>query len=101
LLLRARFAIPEARRARVLELRVAYKDGFIAYVNGREVARRGVTPQSTVVTVPHGPEIERVYLPVPSVVPALAPEGNLLALAVYPYSGRHATVPTAPAPSLH
>ena len=33
---------PTPARVRVLDLRVAYGDGFIAYVNGREVARRGM-----------------------------------------------------------
>src|SRR4029077_2742930 len=43
LLLRGRFAVSDAARARVLELRVGYADGFVAYVNGREVGRRGMT----------------------------------------------------------
>jgi hypothetical protein len=87
LLLRARFAVADAARARVLELRVAYHDGFIAYVNGREVARRGFAKQAAP-AVPHGPEVERVYVAVPDELPALAPEGNLLAIAIHPYPGR-------------
>src|SRR6185436_17430695 len=67
LLLRARFAVPEARRVRVLELRVAYNDGFVAYVNGREVARRGIVSAAAGLAgaAPHGAEIERVYVAVP------------------------------------
>ena len=96
LLLRARFAVPEASRARVLELRVAYNDGFVAYVNGREVARRGIASQAVQAAAPHGPEIERVYVAVPGDV-SLTPEANQLAVAVYPYSGRNLVIPTAPA----
>src|SRR5262249_53076708 len=93
LLLRARFAVAEARRARVLELRVAYNDGFVAYVNGREVARRGMagSPAAPTAAAPHADEIEHVYVAVPSAaIPALEPEGNVLAVAVYPYPGRSA-----------
>jgi hypothetical protein len=99
LLLRARFAVPEARRVRVLELRVGYNDGFVAYVNGREVARRGIVAAAAGLAgaVPHGAEVERVYVAVPSpALASLAPEGNLLAIAIYPYSGRNVVVPTAP-----
>jgi predicted phosphodiesterase len=96
LLVRARFAVVEAARARVLELRVAYNDGFVAYVNGREVARRGLARSAAQAAAPHGPEVERVYVAVPDAV-ALLPEGNLLAVAVYTYSGRNLVIPTAPA----
>ena len=41
LLLRARFSIADAPHVRVLDLRVAYADGFIAYLDGKEIARRG------------------------------------------------------------
>ena len=97
LLLRARFAVPEARRVRVLELRVAYNDAFVAYVNGREVARRGMAPAGAAAAVPHGPEVERVYVAVPDMLPALSPEGNLLAIAIHSYPGRNTVIPTAPA----
>jgi hypothetical protein len=100
LLLRARFAVPEARRARVLELRVAYNDAFVASVNGREVARRGIAPSATTAAAAHAGEVEHVYLAVPDDVPALSPEGNLLAIAIYPYAGRNAVIPTAPAASV-
>jgi hypothetical protein len=103
LLLRARFEVPEARRARVLELRVAYNDAFVAYVNGREVARRGIagSPAAPVAAAPHAGEIERVYVALPSAaLPALSPDGNLLAVAVYGYPGRTAVNPTVPAASV-
>jgi hypothetical protein len=103
LLVRTRFAVAEPARVRVLELAVGYADGFVAYVNGREVARRGVEPwgETFTVSVPHGPEIERIQLAVPSpAIPALQPEGNLLAVAFYAYRGRSTVVPTAPAGSV-
>ena len=100
LLLRARFAVPEARRVRVLELRVAYNDAFIASVNGREVARRGVAAAGAAAAAPHGPEVERVYVAVPEDLPALSPDGNLLAIAIYPYPGRNVVVPSAPAAAI-
>jgi hypothetical protein len=108
LLLRARFAVADAARARVLELRVAYADGFVAYVNGREVARQGVAaarppapPGALVAVVPHGPEVERVPIAVPSpALPSLRPDGNLLAIALYATAGRSTIVPSAPAAAI-
>ena len=47
LLLRARFSVADAAHVRVLELRVAYNDAFVAYVNGQEIARRGIAPNGT------------------------------------------------------
>jgi acid phosphatase type 7 len=97
LLLRARFSVPDATHARVLELRIAYADGFIATLNGLEIARRGMAASGTG-TSPHGPEIEHVPIPIPSAaVPQLRPEGNLLAVAIFAYPGRNTVVPTAPA----
>lgn len=97
LLLRARFSVPDATHARVLELRIAYADGFIATLNGREIARRGMVA-SGIGTSPHGPEIEHVPIPIPSAaVPQLRPEGNLLAVAIFAHPGRNTVVPTAPA----
>jgi hypothetical protein len=101
LLLRARFAVADPTRVRVLELRIAYADGFVAYVNGHEVARRGMNENGAPPAVPHGPETERLYVTVPSAaIPSLTKEGNVLALAVYAYPGRSAVVPTAPATSI-
>jgi predicted phosphodiesterase len=98
LLLRARFSIADAVHIRVLELRMAYKDGFVAYLNGREIARRGIAPNGSAAAVPHGPESERLYIPVPSdALPSLRPDGNLLAVAVYASPGRAVENASAPA----
>ena len=63
LLLRARVSVADAAHVRVLELRVAYNDAFVAYLDGHEIARRGIAPNWTAATVPHGPELERLYIP--------------------------------------
>jgi predicted phosphodiesterase len=98
LLLRAHFSVADAAHVRVLELRVAYNDAFVAYVNGQEIARRGIVPNGTAALGPHGPEMERLYIPVPSAaLPSLRPEGNLLAVAVYASPGRAVDVASAPA----
>jgi predicted phosphodiesterase len=98
LLLRGRFSVADPAHLRVLELRIAYEDGFIAYVNGREIARRGMAASGTAGTLPHGPEIEHVSLPVPSAaLPSIRSYGNLLAVAVFATPGRNTVVPTAPA----
>ncbi len=72
----------------VLRLRVRYRDGLIAYVNGREVARRNIDtgiPTMGVAARPRGPEWETFHVPV---VPGLLGRGeNYLALEVRP-SGR-------------
>src|SRR5580693_916806 len=98
LLLRGRFSVADPTHVRVLELRIAYADGFIATLNGREIARRGLAPAGAAGAAPHGPEIEHIFVPVPSAaVPSLKADGNLLAVAVFPYPGRNTVVPTAPA----
>ena len=98
LLLRARFSVADAAHVRVLDLRVAYNDAFIAYVNGREVARRGMALNGGAAAGPHGPEIERLSIPVPSAaLPSLLPGGNLLAVAVYASPGRAVEFASAPA----
>jgi hypothetical protein len=98
LYLRARFSVADAARARVLDLRLGYRDGFIAYVNGREVARRGVGAKGEPPVFPHGPEAERVSIPSPSAaLPSLRPDGNLLAIAVYAWPGRSPVAASAPA----
>jgi Calcineurin-like phosphoesterase len=98
LLLRGRFSVADPAHLRVLDLRVAYADGFIAYVNGREIARRGMAASGVAATDPHGPEVERLTVTVPSTaLPSLQADGNLLAVAVFAYPGRNSVVPTAPA----
>jgi predicted phosphodiesterase len=103
LLLRGRFAIEAPARVRVLELDVAYADGFVATLNGREVARRGLVGTGAVLAGagPHGPEIDRITIPVPSpAIPELRADANLLAIAVYPFPGRSTVLPRAPAVSV-
>jgi len=102
LLLRGRFAVAEPARVRVLELAIAYADGFVATLNGHEVARRGLAAGGGAAPmVPHGPETDRIMIAVPSPqLPELRADGNLLAIAVYPYPGRSVVVPRAPAASV-
>jgi predicted phosphodiesterase len=101
LLLRGRFSVADVAHVRVLELRVAYNDAFVAYLNGHEIARRGMAPSGTAATVPHGPELERLYIPVPSpALPSLRPDDNLLAVAVYASPGRAVENASAPAVSV-
>ncbi len=95
LLLRAHVTAAAPARVRVLELRVAYGDGFIAYLDGREVARRGMAPSGTAAQAPHGPEVERVEVPVPP--PGLKPGGDTIALAVFAAPVRSLVLPTVPA----
>jgi hypothetical protein len=98
LYLRARFSVADAAHARVLDLRLGYRDGFIVYVNGREIARRGLGAKGEPPVFPHGPEAERVSVPIPSAqLPSLRPDGNLLAVAIYSWPGRSPVAPSAPA----
>jgi len=94
LLLRARIQAADPARVRVLDLHVVYGDGFIAYLDGREVARRGMAPSGTAAQWPHGPEVERVSIPLPAGLPA---GGSTVAVAVFPWPLRNTAVPNAPA----
>ncbi|MBL9018038.1 MAG: metallophosphoesterase [Myxococcales bacterium] len=73
------------RGVEMLELRVRYTDGLIAWINGVPVARRslGVELAPTSLALrPHGPEWETFYIPV---VPSLLRAGvNTLAIEVHP-----------------
>jgi len=98
LLLRARLTATDPARVRVLDLRVAYADGFIAYLDGREIARRGMDPAGRAAVGPHGPEWEHIFIPVPSAeIPALRREGDVLAVAVFAWPGRSPLAASAPA----
>jgi predicted phosphodiesterase len=98
LLLRARVQAADPARVRVLDLHVAYGDGFIAYLDGHEVARRGMAGSGTAAEWPHGPEVERVSIPLPGPGGArLAPGGSTLALAVFAAPVRSPVLPTVPA----
>lgn len=73
-----------ATPARVLVVRVRYRDGLIIHVNGLEVARRGIDGAG-LAAAPRGPEWEELYVPV---APGLLRAGdNQLAVEVRP-SGR-------------
>ena len=91
---RVHFDVDMPERARSLELRIGYQDGFIAYLNGREVARRGVplVPLGARPALPHGGEIEHIYLRLPQQPgPAsLARRNNVLAVEIRPAIGRSA-----------
>lgn len=85
---------------RILELRVRYADGFIAYLNGREVARRGLPsgpPNNVRPVFPHTLEVERVRLAVPAATGSLKERGNLLAVAIFPAEVGTPLAPVAPA----
>src|SRR6185369_13203765 len=104
LYLRSRFDVDDPTRARVLELRVRYADGFVAYLNGREIVRRGLGPgRDARPAQPHGPEVERVYLPVaPEVTGPLQAKGNLLAIEIRSARAPASVLaPLAPAGDLH
>lgn len=72
----------------MLELRLRYQDGVVAWLNGVEVARAALPRTSTATSLalrPHGPEWETFYIPV---APGLLRLGaNTLAIEVHP-SGR-------------
>ena len=102
LLIRRSFDVAgEPARVRGLELRVRYADGFVAYLNGREVARRNLAagPLDRVrPPFPNSREIERVTVAVPSGTGGiLKARGNLLALAVVGAAVGSPLVPVAPA----
>ncbi|MDX2090056.1 MAG: metallophosphoesterase [Kofleriaceae bacterium] len=69
----------------MLELRVRYQDGLVAWINGVEVARRSLNLAASPTALaerPHGPEWETFYVPVS---PHLLRAGdNILALELRP-----------------
>lgn len=95
LLLRAQIKPAEPSKVRVLDLGVAYGDGFIAYLDGREVARRGMAPSGTAALVPHGPEVEHVYVEIPP--GGLPPAGSTLGVAIFAAPIRNMVLPVVPA----
>jgi hypothetical protein len=77
-----------------LTLKVRYQDGFVAWINGVEVARRRFVDGAPLAAEPHGPESERFYIPAQPGL--LRPSGNVLAVEVRPFrAGRAAIVDTA------
>jgi hypothetical protein len=76
---------PELQRLATTTLRIRYSHGFAAYLNGTEIARRRLDPRAdaaALATEYHGPEAERVFVPVRSGL--LRPTGNVLAIEVHP-----------------
>lgn len=70
---------------KLLRLRARYGDGLVAYINGREVARRNVAAGGPIMALaerPHGPEWETFYIPVTAGL--LVRGANLLAVEVRP-----------------
>ncbi len=74
----------------MLELRLRYRDGVAAWINGVEVLRQGL-PRGNAVTLAlrqHGPEWETFYVPA---APGLLRKGaNTLAVEVHPSGRRNA-----------
>lgn len=85
-------AADDDRAIRVIELRIRYRDGLAVWLNGVPVVRRELAvggPALAIAGRPHGPEWERVFVPV---APGLLRAGaNLLAVEVRPAG--HAAAP--------
>ncbi|ACY18010.1 metallophosphoesterase family protein [Haliangium ochraceum] len=77
----------EAEQVRLLHLRARYRDGLVAYLNGRQIARRNLAAEAGLMDQaerPHGPEWETFYIPL---TPGLLRRGdNLLAIELRPSS---------------
>ncbi|MCS6912353.1 MAG: metallophosphoesterase [Myxococcales bacterium] len=88
LYLRRRFDVgPELSRLASLALRLRAEDGFAAYLNGTEVARRrlpeaALCDATTLATDRSSGEVETVWIPLSR--GTLRPQDNLLALEVHP-----------------
>jgi hypothetical protein len=85
LLARMRFHVAaEARRLRALVLRVRFGEGMVAYVDGREIARRYVSadaPADAPAREVHGLEWEEFVAPAPELLPG----EHVLAIEVHGY----------------
>lgn len=73
---------PEIDHLAALTLRVRYQDGFVAYLNGREVARRRLVSGTALASETHG--TERESFPIAVTPGLLRPTGNVLAVLVLP-----------------
>ena len=73
---------PEIDHLAALTLRVRYQDGFVAYLNGREVARRRLIDGTALASETHG--TERESFPIAVAPGLLRPTGNVLAVLVLP-----------------
>jgi acid phosphatase type 7 len=100
---RMRFDVASVKAARSLELSVLYRDGFVAFLNGVEIARRNLPARSLSDAgeprprLPHGADPEHIYLPVGGASWRLKPAENLLAVQIIPAVTRGAMDATAPA----
>jgi hypothetical protein len=73
---------PELDHLAALTLRVRYQDGFVAYLNGREVARRRLVTGAALASETHG--IERESFSIAVTPGLLRSAGNVLAVLVLP-----------------
>jgi predicted MPP superfamily phosphohydrolase len=87
-LLRWHFIAPADLRDALLTLRARYQHGFVAYLDGVEVARRRLPPDAGLDTFAadvHGPEWEHIPLP----LRGIAAGPHVLAVEVHPRSALH------------
>ena len=89
LYLRHEFNVPQADRVTEIGLLINYQDGFIAYLNGCEVLRRGVGPSSgnNLQEIVSRPDPTEVYLPVGQALKHLKDGVNLLAIEAHSAGG--------------
>jgi hypothetical protein len=92
---RARFAAPAAASWRVLEIRCAYADAIVLWLNGRPIARDGVPPEGHRAASSHGPDPQTFYAPLAP--GSLRAEGNVLAIEILPGPGASNPVQRSPA----
>jgi hypothetical protein len=95
---RTHFDVDEPAAARVLELRVVYRDGFVATLNGVEVARRNVpvAPAGAPPSIAHGADPEKIFVSLPIQGAPLESKNNVLAVEVRPSVRRPAIDANAP-----
>jgi hypothetical protein len=72
---------PELAKLQTLTLRARYEHGFAAYLNGVEIARRRLDSSSELASETHGPEWDRLSLPLKPGM--LRQKGNVLAIEVH------------------
>ncbi len=101
LYLRKTFAVTDPAALAELTFRVDYDDGFVAYLNGQEIARRGIAgppnvplPVNTFATYhPRGPTEE---INITDALPLLRGGTNLLAIQVFGWGTNDYTVAFVP-----
>lgn len=97
--MRTHFDVANPELARVIELRVTYQDGFVASLNGVEIARRNlpVFPPNARPPVSHGADPERIFIPLDARGPTISKTDNLLVVEIRPAVGRMLVDANAPA----